>query len=217
MRIVCVGYRDWAIQIYRSIHAVDRDILLITSKEDLDYRTVEEFCPDYVLFYGWSWIVPEQFINSFQCLMLHPSPLPKYRGGSPIQNQIINGEKTSSVSIFLMEAGLDAGPIYCQQSFSLDGELSEIFSRIVQIGILLTERILSENITPTPQDHSLATYCRRRSPAESEISQQELRDSPAEYLYNKIRMLQDPYPNAYIVGADGRKVFLKSASLEDPM
>ena len=44
--------------------------------------------PDIVLFYGWSWKVSEKLINKFDCLMLHPSPLPKYRGGSPIQNQI---------------------------------------------------------------------------------------------------------------------------------
>ena len=86
--------------------------------------------------------MPEQFITSFRCLMLHPSPLPKYRGGSPIQNQIINGEIESAVSIFLMDSGLDSGPIYCQESFSLEGELSEIFSRIVRIGIALTEKYL---------------------------------------------------------------------------
>ena len=217
MKIACVGYRDWAIEIYESIQTDDREILLITSKSDLDYSVLQEFGPDYVLFYGWSWIVPEQFITSFRCLMLHPSPLPKYRGGSPIQNQIINGEIESAVSIFLMDSGLDSGPLYCQESFSLEGELSEIFSRIVRIGIALTEKILSEDLQPFPQDHSLATYFKRRKAADSEISMQELKTSSAEFLYNKIRMLQDPYPNAYIVAADGRKIFLKSASINDPL
>ena len=51
-----------------------------------------KYNPTYILFYGWSKIIDNKIINDFECIMLHPSPLPKYRGGSPIQNQIINGD-----------------------------------------------------------------------------------------------------------------------------
>ena len=61
------------------------------------------------MFYGWSWIVSKDLIENFTCLMLHPSPLPLYRGGSPLQNQIIEGKKTSKVSIIIMTEELDAG------------------------------------------------------------------------------------------------------------
>lgn len=136
MRIVCVGYRDWAISIYKSLMAeTDHEFLLIDSKEEFSSDKIYSFAPSIVLFYGWSWIVPPDLINNFNCLMLHPSPLPKYRGGSPLQNQIINFEKDSAVSIFLMDEGLDTGPICAQQSFSLDGDLTDIFMRIKTIGI----------------------------------------------------------------------------------
>ena len=51
--------------------------------------------------------------------MLHPSPLPKYRGGSPIQNQIIRGVVDSMVTIFVMNDKIDAGDIIAQSPFLL--------------------------------------------------------------------------------------------------
>lgn len=214
MRIVCVGYRDWALRIYKNIHSSHHQILTISSKSDLAFQRVREFAPDFVLFYGWSWMVGDDFLQSFRCLMLHPSPLPRYRGGSPIQNQIIQGELVSAVTIFLMEESLDSGPIYAQEPFSLEGDLSDIFDRIVDIGTRLTKVILCGDIIPKPQDDSTATYCQRRKPEESEITLLEIQTSTAEYIYNKIRMLQDPYPSAFIIGSDGKKVFINSASIE---
>ena len=49
--------------------------------------------------------------------MLHPSPLPKYRGGSPIQNQIINGESKSAVTLFKINNKIDQGDIIYQKEF----------------------------------------------------------------------------------------------------
>ena len=147
--------------------------------------------------------------------MLHPSPLPKYRGGSPIQNQIINGEKKSAVSIFIMNQDLDAGPICRQEEISLCGNLDNIFDRIVIAGTKLTLDMLENGLNPYEQDHNLATYHERRRPWQSEITIDELESQSAEYLYNKIRMLQDPYPNAYIVGKDGQKLYIKEAILDD--
>jgi len=66
-----------------------------------------------------------------------------------------------------------------------------------------------------PQDDSAATYCKRRTPSESEITLDELASQPAEYLNNKIRMLADPYPNAYILTADGKKLVITAAHIED--
>ena len=60
-----------------------------------------------------------------------------------------------------------------------------------------------------------ATYFARRKPEQSEITIDELENQTAEYLYNKIRMLQDPYPNAYIKTFDGKKLFIKSAQLSE--
>jgi methionyl-tRNA formyltransferase len=147
--------------------------------------------------------------------MLHPSPLPRYRGGSPIQNQIIAGEKTSAVSIFLMTGELDAGDILGQEPLSLEGSLADIFSKISEIGVRLTKRIIEKGLNPVPQDHSQASYYKRRKQTDSEITHTELANASAQYLFDKIRMLADPYPNAFIRTADGKRLLITSARIAD--
>ena len=55
----------------------------------------------------------------------------------------------------------------------------------------------------------------RRTEQQSEITLKELKEQPAEYIYNKIRMLQDPYPNAFIYAADERKIFITNIYIEN--
>ena len=120
MKIALIGYRQWALDIYEKIaNSYDYEFLRINSKEEFSLDLIEDFKPDYILFYGWSWIINKNLIEKFKCVMLHPSPLPKYRGGSPIQNQIINGETHSAVTIFLMDEGIDTGPILFQKKINI--------------------------------------------------------------------------------------------------
>ncbi len=216
MRIACVGYRDWALSIYDRLAAsTDHTFLIFRSKAQFKADALDDFKPDIVLFYGWSWIVPTELLERYTCLMLHPSPLPRYRGGSPIQNQIIAGEASSKVSIFVMSDTVDAGDLVGQRDYSLAGTLQNIFKRIEDAGTELTLHLLEYGLKRTPQDHSVATFCKRRTPDDSEITIQELTSKPAEYLYNKIRMLADPYPNAYILTADGKKLLITAAHIEE--
>jgi len=215
MRIVCASYRDWALSIYdRLAHETNHTIWIIRSREQYDEQAILDFKPDLILFYGWSWTVSPVILGLAPCLMLHPAPLPRYRGGSPIQNQIIAGEKTSMVSIFIMTKEIDAGDIARQQTFSLEGHLDEIFDRLTEIGFDLTLDILQQGLNAVAQDHAKATICKRRSPDQSELTLDELANKPAEYLFDKIRMLEDPYPNAFIRTADGRRLLIKRAELD---
>ena len=168
-----------------------------------------------LLFYGWSDVVPRLLTTNFPCIMLHPSPLPKYRGGSPIQNQIIRGEIDSAVTLFLMDDGIDTGPIIKTAYLSLEGRISEIFDRIQKVGLALTQEIFDSGYTPKEQIHADATYFARRKPSESEITQEELLTKSAVYLKNKIRMLEDPYPSAFIRTADHRKLYIHDVSIEE--
>lgn len=216
MKIVCVGYRDWALKIYKNVQeAVEHNFLLIESEEDFSEAKIYEFDPDLVLFYGWSKIISDKIINDYLCLMLHPSDLPKFRGGSPIQNQIINGVEQTKISIFRINSKIDAGDIVAKAPLDLTGSLSNIFDRITDAGTKLTIEFLYNGIQFSPQDHSQATYFKRRSPEESEITLHELQNCSSEYLFNKIRMLDDPYPNAFIRGKNGKKIYIKKAEMED--
>ena len=99
------------------------EFLIINSKNKFNADDVIDFRPDLILFYGWSWKISSKLIENCNYIMLHPSPLPKYRGGSPIQNQIINGETKSKVALFIMDDGIDTVAIIAQENISFEGSL----------------------------------------------------------------------------------------------
>ena len=143
--------------------------------------------------------------------MLHPSKLPNFAGGSPIQNQIIRNVKKSAVTLFVMNEKIDHGNILIQKELSLLGNLDEIFKRIIKIGTSLTLNILNKKYVE--KKTKISKIYKRRKPEESEITLREIKLKNANYLYNKIRMLQNPYPNAFIKTIDGKKLYIHKASL----
>jgi len=227
MNILFAGYRDWSLQILdnlRSAYAYpfredtkDWKFTLVSTPERLK-KAVEEQTFYVVLVYGWSWIVEKEIVDKNYCVCLHPSPLPKYKGGSPLQHQIMNGEKKSAVTLFHMGKGIDDGPILAREELSLKGNLSEILARLTRIGSTLTIKLLEEmvdgTLTEVEQDHSKATTYKRRKPEQSEITLDDLDELSAEEIHNKVRALQDPYPNVFIRCIDGKKLYIKETSLD---
>ena len=213
MKILCVGYRDWALKIYTNLKKRKKNIFLYYKKSYLE-KKIFKVNPDIILFYGWSWIIKKKIFKNYDCFMLHPSPLPKYRGGSPIQNQIIRDEKNSAVTIFKINEIIDGGDIYFQKKISLTGSLNEIFERIIKEGTKGTLKILNKKkIETKKQNHNIATYFKRRKPQQSEITVKEIKEKPAKYIANKIRMLDDPYPNAFIK-LKNKKLFIKKFKIK---
>ena len=208
LRVLVCAYRDWALELAFWIR--DCEIKKVT-KPKLLLRAFNIFQPNVVLLLGWSWIVPKEIYGNCPTICLHPSPLPKYRGGCPIQHQIINGEKRSAITLFKVTRGIDEGNILAREEFSLEGTLDDIFKRITVIGIILVNRVLKlyPNFDGIPQTGITTTYIRRR-PEESEIKIEDFQNKTAEELYNFIRALDDPYPNAFIKCKQG-KLYLKRA------
>jgi methionyl-tRNA formyltransferase len=217
MKILCVGYRKWALNIYNKLaqNYNDGDIFIIENYNAYSDSLVESYNPDFILFYGWSWVINKEIVNNYKCIMLHPSKLPKYRGGSPIQNQIIRDERDSAVTLFLMNDNMDSGPILFQESMSLSGTIGDIFDRIESLGYKGTIKFFNNPSDGISQIEDDATYFKRRTEGQSEITLKELKERSSIYIYNKIRMLQDPYPNAYFRTYDGKKIVLKSVEIED--
>lgn len=238
LKIAFFAYRKWAFHLLRQLkHFDDWEISSVYSTqqhEDSEGINFEEINPkdlnSYIqilkrkgvsiaLFYGWSWFVPKEFLEAFKCICLHPSPLPKYRGGSPMQHQIIQGEKQSAVTLFFMTEGMDDGDIIEQQSFSLEGDLTAIFSCISDVGALLTARMLNRfargDFKAKKQDESKATVFKRRKPSESELKPEDFKNHSAEEIHNLVRSLGDPYPNAFIVCKDGKKLFFVKTKLQE--
>lgn len=111
-------------------------------------------------------IVPQAIIDLFRpgIINIHPSLLPLYRGPSPIETAIMNGDTQTGVSIMKLTAEMDAGPIYAQELYALDGtetapELYETLSALG--GRMLIETlpaIIEGRLLPSPQANA-AIYC----------------------------------------------------------
>jgi methionyl-tRNA formyltransferase len=220
-KILFCGYRSWALDIFEDIKSSVTEIEfdLARDKDGLNEK-IEKYNYKVILFIGWSWIIKEEIINSKICVCLHPSLLPKYRGGCPLQHQIINGETTSAVTLFVMDKEIDHGPILWQKKFSLEGGLCGIFKRMEDLGHEGLEFILKEysdkgGLSGEAQNHEEATFFKRRKPSESEIKIEDFSDYTAKELYNKVRALQDPYPNPYLLCKNGTKLFIKEANYND--
>lgn len=215
-KIIYCGYRDWALEVYDEVRgrfSSNIDFVLMKDHETFLSR-VDLEKPDLVFFIGWSWILPKEIVLKHTCICLHPSPLPKYRGGSPIQNQIVRGEKESAVTFFVMDEFIDKGPIVWQRVFSLAGDLQDVLDRITQLGKeglkeILEGYVATGTIPQTPQDHSQSSYFKRRTPDQSEIKLEDFKNFTAEELYDKVRALQDPYPNAYVVCKDNTVLYFQ--------
>ncbi len=219
--ILFCSYRDWSKKIYKKIvdfHNENVNIIYVTKGDNLKNK-IDIYEPECIFFIGWSWIIEPEIVNNYECICLHPSPLPKYRGGSPLQHQIINGEKNSAISLFLMDEYIDKGDILFQKEFSLRGNLSEIYDRITNLGIEGVSRLIDFKLydggkfVGEKQDHSKSTYYKRRKPNMSEIKIDDIQEFTASQLNDKVRALQNPYPNAFITCKGGTKLFLKNTEV----
>ena len=215
--ILICGYRDWAVDLFTAVRDNTKNINLIyLDNKNILEEKVFKLKPNIIFFIGWSWIVKKKIIDNFICICLHPSPLPKYRGGSPIQHQIINGEINSAVSLFIMNHKLDQGDILFQKKFSLNGNLDDIFRRISKIGSEGVISIILDKVKkPIKQNESEATFFNRRNKSMSEITLADLQRHTAKEIYNKVRALQDPYPNAFLKCHDGTKLYLKQVVVDN--
>jgi len=104
-------------------------------------------------------------------LNLHPSLLPLYRGASPIESAILNGDSSFSISVMKLVEKMDAGPIYHQKTFdNLPLDKAEIYRTLATAGASWLIKNLSNLPTPVPQDDSKATFTKKLDKSLSYLS-----------------------------------------------
>lgn len=217
MKVIFLAYRSWAINAaltlaeifpknsYEFIHSDEDFKKYFTSSEDVSE------C-DLVIAIGWSWILPDEVVNNCLCVGLHPSDLPNYRGGSPIQSQIIDGILDSKMSLFQLKSGVDNGPILGQADLSLRGDsMLEIFDNLEDSAIDVLTKYFKDypNIIPSVQNLEAGSYRRRRNSEGSKLSKLDFNFDNLIPLYNKIRCLTDPYPNSFIEDLQGNRIYFE--------
>lgn len=154
-------------------------------------------------------------IPKFGCVNIHASLLPKYRGAAPIQQAIIDGEKTTGVTIMQMAAGMDTGDILLQREIPIDDNETGggLFDKLSELGAELIAEALPKiergELTPVPQDEKLATKCGKLSKNMGKIDF----NKSAVTIRNLVRGL-NPWPSAY-TRLDGKMLKIWSADAID--
>lgn len=122
-------------------------------------------------------IIPQSIIELFTpgIINVHPSLLPKYRGPSPIESAIFNGDGETGVTIMQLSAAMDAGPIYGSLTHTLTGNETkpELYETLGKKGtellLNLLPSIIDGSLQPTPQNDTLSTYCQLLSKSDARI------------------------------------------------
>jgi methionyl-tRNA formyltransferase len=150
--------------------------------------------PRYIFFLHWNWRVPDCVWQHNECVCFHMTDVPFGRGGSPLQNLIVAGHKTTKISALRMVAELDAGPVYCKYDLTLEGRAIDIYLRASDISFNIIQWITRNEPWPVAQQGEPVVFFRRR-PSQSALPM----TGNLEALYDHIRMLDAPtYPLAFL-------------------
>lgn len=192
---IIAGYPSWSREIFRKkISKYPGKWHLIFKSEDLTEKRIKKINPRFIFFLHWSWKVPKDIVNDYECVCFHMTDLPYGRGGSPLQNLIIRGHKKTKLTALKMVEDFDAGPIYFKKTMSLEGRAEEIYKRASNLAADMILKIITKRPESRPQKGKVVIF-KRRKPEESEIPE---RKTPKE-LFDFIRMLDaEGYPRAFI-------------------
>jgi methionyl-tRNA formyltransferase len=182
-------------------------------RDDDSIQQIQELQPDLIIVAAYGQILPQKILDipSHGSLNIHASLLPRWRGAAPIQAAILHGDEETGISIMLMNAGLDTGPVLSQTKLTIEthetaGDLS---NRLAAAGAdLLIETLpdyLKGEIKPTPQDDRLATYAPMIKKSEGALDF----SKTSTQLSNQVRAFE-PWPTSYF-SWEGQRIVVKKA------
>ena len=173
--------------------------------------------PDFLVVMAYGQILNQEVLDAARqdCLNVHASLLPKYRGASPIQSSLLNGDKETGISLMKMVKDMDAGPVFSR--FELPIEESDTGSSLSQkLGHLAAKEVprailelTSGKLEAQPQNEDEVSYVKKISKSDGLIDWQE----DATIIRNKIRAF-DPWPGAYTF-FEGRRLKILSAEARE--
>lgn len=170
----------------------------IRKEEHIAY--LKDYPADVFVVAAFGQILPKEILDmpKYCCVNIHASLLPKYRGASPIQWSIINGDLVTGVTTMRLDEGMDTGDMIQKEEVKIreDETAGELFDRLAHIGgqlcLRTLEAIENGSATYTPQDPEQATYTKMIKKSLGEIDFMK----PAVEISNLVRGL-NPWPSAY--------------------
>ncbi|RUM72300.1 MAG: methionyl-tRNA formyltransferase [Sulfurovum sp.] len=153
------------------------------------FEAIENVKPDYIIVAAFGQILPKNILDIAPCINLHASLLPQYRGASPVQQSLLNGDKITGVTSMLMEEGLDTGDILEKIEFVIPSEmrLGALMQQLTKDAGTLTLHTLRQfkDIVPQKQNEAQATLCKKIKKSDGEIAFKDALE-----IYNKYRAFE---------------------------
>lgn len=193
-QFILVSEKVWHRQLFNKLSERQGEFWThISSKEDFNYNKLLDIKPDKIFIPHWSWIIPSEIYDNFECIVFHMTDLPYGRGGSPLQNLIVRGYDKTKISAIRVVKKIDAGGIYLKSNLFLHGKAEEIFLSSNSVVYMMIEEIIEKNLVPHPQSGN-PTFFKRRKPEDGNISDL----TSIESIFDFIRMLDaEGYPKAF--------------------
>ena len=172
---------------------------------------IKKLQPDLAIVAAFGMLFPKEIlaVPKYGFINIHPSLLPKYRGPTPIQTAILNGDEKTGVSLFLIDEEMDHGPILAKREleFPISNFQFPILSqKLAELGADLLIETLPDfvvgKITPLPQNELQATYTKKFSTQDAYIEPKDLEEAQekggdkAVEIDRKIRAL-NPEPGTF--------------------
>lgn len=198
------------------VHALCNEfniVCLQPEKLSLAKQEIADLKPDLILTCAYGQFIPTSILEipSLGCINIHPSLLPKYRGGAPIQHAVMNGDKETGVCLMQMVKAMDAGVVYACQHVSIgeDETFAELNARLIEASIALIiealPKYLAGELKGIQQDERAVVIAPNISREEEQVHFQ---SESLDELYNHIRGLID-WPIAYGMLEGSRIKFYK--------
>jgi methionyl-tRNA formyltransferase len=184
-------------------HALEAGLPVLQPERARDEKFIAELRalrPELIAVAAFGQILPRAILDlpRLGCLNVHTSLLPKYRGASPIQSAILNGDETTGVTIMQMDVGLDTGDMLMQKATPIRDEdnAATLHDRLAEMGAaLLVETIhglVAGTVHGFKQDNALATHVAKIRKEDGRI----VWTQPARSIWNRIRAFT-PWPGAF--------------------
>jgi len=181
--------------------ALEYNLQILQPEKLLDegiYEAIVNAKPDFIVVAAFGQLLPKSILDIAPCINLHASLLPQYRGASPVQQSLLNGDKFTGVTAMLMEEGLDSGPILGYRYFKIPETmlLPELMNQLSDDACTLTTDILYsfDTLEPMEQVRANATYCKKIKKSDGLVD-----FSDASKLYEKYRAFYG-WPGIFIEG-----------------
>jgi len=173
---------------------------------------------DLFIVFAYGLIIPQAILDipSHGSINIHPSLLPKYRGPTPVQSALLNGETETGVSIMLLDAKMDHPPLPAQTKMKIEQAdttptlTDKLITDAIPLLITTVNNWIAGNIKPTEQDHEAATICKMLSRDDGKIDWKKSADE----IYNMYRAYT-PWPGVWTLWGGKRMKLLKIKRLKD--